>query len=281
MLQCIPWRPDAIDCPVISLDDPKPGRLAPPDGIAKVEFRYRPTGAGYRAQPPKIRATFMVASIYALLILSAWILVSGQNVASAHRTSRLVAIDISQNVPEPDAPAKPAIVPPVPETKIVALLSTKPPIEAAPPVAGSGTGNGCSVASEVGAAVLADNDAMAELAALPPEVRSDADAVMLWNGTWLDVDPEAKAQMASSPIPALKRVVTDAVLALPGECQEVLATGPQLIPIPEPGRTTMVVIGSGEWRWSDLIEPPADPDATGLTDQSASDWLASIGLSGN
>ncbi len=223
----------------------------------------------------------LVATTYALLILTAWLLMSGRYFPAARRNANLTAIDISHDVPKPDAPAKPAIVPPVPDSHMVALIPSKLMIAAAPPVTGSGDGNGCSVSSAISAALIADQDAMAELAALPPAVRSDADAVMLWNGTWLDVDPEVQALMASSPIPALKRVVMDAVLALPVECQEVMTTGPQLIPVPEPGRTTMVVIGSGAWRWANLVEPPADPDATGLTAQSIGDRPASLGLSGN
>ena len=227
----------------------------------------------------------IVAIIYALLILAAWTLMSGRNLSAARRISNLAAIDISRDVPEPDAPAKPAIVPPVPDSHMIALIPTKLLVEAAPPVAGSGTGQGCSVANAVSAALVADKDAMAELAALPGEVRSDADAVMLWNGAWLDTDPATQMQMASTPIPALRRAVSDAVLALPAECQEVEMAGPQLLPIPEPGRTTMVVIGSGVWRWSSLIDLPLDPSLdTKTTDpaaQSPGDWKASLGLSGN
>ncbi len=227
----------------------------------------------------------IVAIIYALLILAAWTLMSGRNLSAARRISNLAAIDISRDVPEPDAPAKPAIVPPVPDSHMIALIPTKLLVEAAPPVAGSGTGQGCSVANAVSAALVADKDAMAELAALPGDVRSDADAVMLWNGAWLDTDPATQMQMASTPIPALRRAVSDAVLALPAECQEVEMAGPQLLPIPEPGRTTMVVIGSGVWRWSSLIDLPLDPSldtkATVPAAQSPGDWKASLGLSGN
>ena len=227
----------------------------------------------------------IAAIIYALLILAAWTLMSGRNLSAARRISNLAAIDISRDVPEPDAPAKPAIVPPVPDSHMVALIPTKLLVEAAPPVAGSGTGQGCSVANAVSAALIADKDAMAELAALPGDVRSDADAVMLWNGAWLDTDPATQMQMASTPIPALRRAVSDAVLALPAECQEVEMAGPQLLPIPEPGRTTMVVIGSGVWRWSSLIDLPLDPSldtkATDPAAQSPGDWKASLGLSGN
>ena len=227
----------------------------------------------------------IAAIIYALLILAAWTLMSGRNLSAARRISNLAAIDISRDVPEPDAPAKPAIVPPVPDSHMVALIPTKLLVEAAPPVAGSGIGQGCSVANAVSAALIADKDAMAELAALPGDVRSDADAVMLWNGAWLDTDPATQMQMASTPIPALRRAVSDAVLALPAECQEVEMAGPQLLPIPEPGRTTMVVIGSGVWRWSSLIDLPIDPSldtkATDPAAQSPGDWKASLGLSGN
>lgn len=227
----------------------------------------------------------MAAIIAAHLILAAWVVMSGSHYAAARRSPALATFDVSKDVPEPDTPAKPAIVPAEPDMRLAALLPSELTVDAAPPAAGSGAGNGCSVASAVGAALLADKDAMAELAALPAEVRSDADAVMLWNGAWLDVAPQAQMQMAQTPIPALKRVVTDTVLALPAECQEVQTAGPQLIPIPEPGRTTMVVIGSGVWRWSNLLDPPMDPpmdpDADAPGNQSLVDWLASFKLSGN
>ena len=79
-------------------------------------------------------------------------------------------------------------------------------------------------------------------------------------------------------IPELKRVVTEAILALPVDCQGVETAGPQLIPIPEPGRTTMVVIGSGLWRWSDLIELPVVDPTDG---QPGDGWLDSAAPSGN
>ena len=219
----------------------------------------------------------MMAIIVAHLILGALILL-GNNSFPAPRLSTLTAIDISKDVPVPDAPAKPAVVPPVPDERMVALLPSVSVVDAAPPAAGSSTGNGCSVASTIGAALLADQDAMVELAALPAGVRSESDAVMLWNGEWIDAASETEMQMTQTPIPALKRVVTDAIIALPAECREVQTAGPQLIPIPEQGRTTMVVIGSGVWRWANLLEPPLPTDQANY---SVGDWFASLELSGN
>lgn len=242
-------------------------------------FLNPPRSAAIRAQ----RGALMVAIVAAHVGLALLILLGGSSFAAVRKPQSLKAIDFSVEVRKADAPAKKAIVRPVPNKKQLALSPKKVPVEAAaPPASGSGSGSGCSVASAVGTALIADEPAMAELAALPAEVRSDTDAVMLWNGSWLGVAPEAQqtqeqAQMQSqapapapaqtfsliptlTQIPELKRVVTDTILALPVECQGVETAGPQLIPIPEPGRTTMVVIGSGLWRWSDLIElPVADP----------------------
>lgn len=261
------------------------------DDSGPTGFLNPPITAAARAQ----RAALMAAIIAAHLVLALWILLGGSGYAAVRKPQSLTAIDISINVPKPDAPAKKAVVPPVPDKRKVALVPTKVTVEAAPPPAsGSGSGSGCSVATAVAAALIADIPAMEELAALPAEVRSDADAVMLWNGSWLDVTPEAQRQLALTPtqpqpltqpltqpptlIPELKRVVTDTVLALPIECQGVETAGPQLIPIPEPGRTTMVVIGSGVWRWSDLIELPVTDPADG---QTGDGWFGSFEPSGN
>ena len=244
------------------------------DGTSPPGFLNLPTSATARAR----RAALMAAIIAAHLLLAIWILLSGSSFAAARKPQSLTAIDISMDAPKPDAPARKAVVPPVPVKRKVALLPTKLTVEMAPPASGSGSGSGCSVASAVGSALLSDEPAMAELAALPAEVRSDADAVMLWNGAWLDVATETQPQMTPTRIPELKRVVTAAVLALPIECQGVETAGPQLIPIPEPGRTTMVVIGSGLWRWSDLIEPPVAEPALG---QTVDGWLDSFKPSGN
>ena len=258
------------------------------DDCIPTGFLNPPITATARAR----RAMLIVAIIATHLALGLWILLGGSDFAAARKPQSLIAIDISSNVPKPDAPAKKAVVPPVPDKRKIALLPSKLTIEAAPPASGSGSGSGCSVATAVAAALIADLPAMAELAALPAEVRSEADAVMLWNGSWLDVTPEAQRQLTltqtptqlqvpgqtQTQIPELKRVVTDTVLALPAECQGVETAGPQLIPIPEPGRTTMVVIGSGVWRWSDLIELPAADQAD---DQTGDSWLGSLVPSGN
>ncbi len=227
------------------------------------------------------RAILLTSIVAAHVMLVGWILLSNRAPSARPGVETLAMVDLTSDDIEPDAPAKPVTVPPVPETRAAVLLAPASPLAAAPAAAGSGDGTGCSVANVIGAALQADDAAMAELAALPAGVRSDADAVMLWNGAWLDVAPETQSLMAENQIPALKNAVTLAVQALPPACTQVESVGPQLIPIPEPGRTTMVVIGSGVWRWAALIEPPIQDAVPQPVGQTASDWLASWGISGN
>ena len=195
------------------------------------------------------RAALMFSIVSAHVGLAVWILSTGSTSAEISKRLTIAAIDISSNVPKPEAPARPSAVPPKSAKRTIALFRTSASEQEAAP-AGTGNGEGCSVGSAIGAAISADPEAMDELAALPAGSRTEADAVMLWNGAWPGLEPEAPDQLQQQPVPALKRVVTDAVLSLPVDCREVQATGPQLIPIQEPGRTTMLVIGSGVWRWA-------------------------------
>lgn len=119
--------------------------------------------------------------------------------------------------------------------------------------AGDG-GGGCALTEQLRTAILADPAAMAELASLPAGIRSDADAVMLWNGQWFQPGPQPDPS-ATAPMRAL---IEKLVATASNECRNMTWTGPQFIPISEGQRYTMLVIGSGAWRWQDLIEPPAN-----------------------
>ena len=108
---------------------------------------------------------------------------------------------------------------------------------------------------------------MAELAALPPGVRSGADAVMLWNGKWFDQQIPVPAPTATGAVSinsSLRLAIEKMVIAAPAECRDEAMVGPVFVPIPEGDRTTLLAIGSGAWRWSDLLAlsalcPGGDP----------------------
>ena len=205
-----------------------------------------------------------IAAAHGLLLWLA-LLLSGINAPPRPRDDTLTAVDISQ-VEKPDAPARPAkqvVVPVLPQIVLPSPLTIAAPAQAS----GSGTGQGCSMATVIGKSISESPEAMAAVAALPQTVRSDTDAVMLWNGAWLDTGqapvlalvPGLPALLGQDPVGTLKTVILTAVAAAPPACQGVESLGPQLIPVTEPGRTTMLVIGSGAWRWSALLEPETSP----------------------
>ena len=154
-------------------------------------------------------------------------------------------------------------------TKILPIIVVPAPEAAAQPAAaaGAGAGEDCRTAEAIAKGISENPDAMAAVAALPKDVRSDSDAVMLWNGTWLDsgetsmlsVLPTSLLPTSLDPVAALKQVVLVTLAEVPAVCRDLDMTGPQFIPIAEPTRTTMLVIGSGLWRWSSLLEPVVDP----------------------
>ena len=170
----------------------------------------------------------------------------------------------------PTKPVKPVKLVKTPRiTKLLPIIVVPAPEAAAQPAAaaGAGAGEDCRTADAIARGISENPDAMAAVAALPKDVRSDSDAVMLWNGTWLDtgetsmlsVLPAALLPTSVDPVAALKQAVLVTLTEVPAVCRDLLMTGPQFIPIAEPDRTTMLVIGSGLWRWSSLLEPAVDP----------------------
>lgn len=223
-----------------------------------------------------------------LLILWLVLIMTGVTGRPLPREKHLTVIDLSE-VEKPDAPAKPAEHAQVSKIRPQLLRSTVLTIAAPPAAAGTGTGHGCGMAGVVAKGISENPDAMAAVAALPDDVRSETDAVMLWNGAWLDTGqtsvlsalPIGLVPPSADPVAALKQVILASLEQAPAECLEVETIGPQFIPISEPGRTTMLVIGSGAWRWSSLLEPEIDPLASPGADQSAADGRLAAGPTGN
>ncbi len=175
----------------------------------------------------------------------------------------VAAFDIAATPPTPDAPAAPASKAPVHSERFDMMLPSLSELTVAPPVGGTGTAQGCAMGAKVMAAIIADPLAMQALAELPLEARSEADAVMLWNGDWFGAAAPAPPSFfdifdpePNGPVEVLKAVVVKTVTESSPECQMATLTGPQLIPIPEQDRTTMLVIGSGVWAWASLLAPP-------------------------
>ena len=224
-----------------------------------------------------LRRSALLLAIAAAHLLILWLalLLTGFTGRPQPRSRTLAVFDVSQ-VDTPDTPAKPAKQVQVSKIRPQLLVPTRITIDAPPAAAGSGTGQGCGMAGVLAKGISENPEAMAAVAALPREVRSETDAVMLWNGTWLEPSqsealagvPLVSAMTGQDPVTVLKTKILATLAAAPAECREVESLGPQLIPISELGRTTMLVIGSGAWRWSSLLEPEVDPLAAPDADQS-------------
>lgn len=177
-------------------------------------------------------------------------------IAIASLSEEGVEVELSRPAQQKSTAARAPLPPP--------LIAMPSPIPAASDAvatndAAASGGGGCQLAGNVAAAILADPSAMAELAALPPGVRSDADAVMIWNGGWSGQGP-ATGPSVAAPIgeraTGLRSLIEQTVAAASAQCRAVALTGPVFVPIAEVGRTTMLAIGSGVWRWDDLLLAP-------------------------
>lgn len=262
--------------------------VAAPARLAEPSDRFG--WAGKRDARFYVRRSALLLAIIAAHLLILWLalLLTAFTGRPPLRAKTLAVFDVSE-VKTPDAPAKPAEQVRVSNVKPQLLVPTMLTINAPPAAAGSGTGQGCGMAGLLAKGISESPEAMAAVAALPRDVRSEADAVMLWNGTWLDTGPSSvlagvpvvSPLTGQDPVMALKTVILTTLAAAPAECREVESLGPQLIPVAEPGRTTMLVIGSGAWRWSSLIEPEVNPLASPGPDQAAATERFAAAPTGN
>ena len=110
---------------------------------------------------------------------------------------------------------------------------------------------GCAALPLIANALVADPAALAAVRGAPPETRSIADAVVLWNAGWA-----AAASTPDMPLAPARSVVEQSLLALPDNCLDEPVAGPRLVPVADGDRTMFVVIGSGNWTWRQLLDDP-------------------------
>ena len=207
------------------------------------------------------RRTLFALIAAAHLLMFAW-LITRPPIEQARRQDIGTLINIGPvpgetPAPEPSKPVetKPEVTDPL----VPPLLDLPSPVPAAadapaaPAVGAAGGGGGCELAVQAGAAIEQDPAAMAELTALPAGMRTEADAVLLWNQKWLDLPAPTQFPVSGQISGALRRTIIKVIVAAPAGCQNAPAIGPAFIPVRETNRTTMLVIGTGAWQWSDLV----------------------------
>ncbi len=160
-----------------------------------------------------------------------------------------------QPKPVKPTPSQPIVVPPpevVLPTDSMLLVATLDQTESA---ANGGT---CDLTAPVQAALQSSEAVRASLPLIPPDKRSVANAVMIWKFSWLVEDQ----QFDATAIAAIRDVVAETVADATPECRLQPQTGPRLLLLPGVGDTVVLAVGSGEWRWQDLLDT-AHPDLTG------------------
>lgn len=153
-------------------------------------------------------------------------------------------------VPAPVA-APPTPVAPTPTPIVIAAEVPEPMFELAAevaaviPVTGA---DGCGLTDAVAAALQADPAVGDAVRRIPHGARSVANAVLVWNGDW--VDPASVGGPAV--LDTIRIAVQASVAAAPKACRTAAVIGPRLVLIADRSRPMVLALGSGVWAWGQL-----------------------------
>lgn len=125
-------------------------------------------------------------------------------------------------------------------------VAVAPSALAAPAQAGAN----CDLGGAVQSSLRASPAVTAALQRIPRAARSVADAVMLWDGHWIDPGTVG----GSAALDPIRAAVTDAVRAAPASCRDASVTGPRLLLIASASGNQVLAFGSGQWAWSQLLD---------------------------
>lgn len=126
--------------------------------------------------------------------------------------------------------------------------------DAAPAILASAPSSGeCAVGDDVQAVLRASAEVHVALDRMPRAARSVADAVLLWNGRWID----ASAVGGHAAIDPIRTAVAAVVHAAPPLCRVEKVTGPRFMVLPSPLGDRVVTFGSGQWTWAEVAADTA------------------------
>jgi hypothetical protein len=127
------------------------------------------------------------------------------------------------------------------------------------PDATAASASGCVTLDTITKALLADSPTVAAVLQAPPETRSIAEAIVVWNSGW----SEATAT-PGAPLELVRATVSQSLQSIDEACLDEPVAGPRLVPVPAGEGTMFLVFGSGSWTWRQLtLEPqPIFPTAT-------------------
>lgn len=123
-----------------------------------------------------------------------------------------------------------------------------PSFESASALSATGSGD-CVIADQIRASLLESPMTQVALAAIPPESRTVANAIMLWDGRWTSLPGRTSVDGPT----LLREIIVASIRAAPAGCQVAPNRGPRLIIVPDGAGSVVLAFGSGTWQWSELL----------------------------
>ena len=216
---------------------------------------------GGRSKPSRGQRVAVLTSVLALHLLLLGLFILGKGEATPTRAEPgFVQIGmLSASTPamsKPPPPAMPSKLTALPVPRFALTLADDFEMNAAA-VPGH-----CSTLEEVSAALLADPVALAAIRDAPPDTRSIADAMVMWNAGW-----SAASSPDDAPLGPVRAAIERTLVATDETCLDEPMAGPRFVPIPNGEGTIFVVLGSGQWSWRQLLLAQSpDEIVTQLTD---------------
>lgn len=115
-------------------------------------------------------------------------------------------------------------------------------------IAAAAEGQPCQLGAWLQVALQADPQVQAALSLIPRPARSVANAVMLWDGAWVDAP-----RGASAGVGAVRLALITGIRSAPATCQTQMIRGAELLTLTDGPETTVLAVGAGQWRWIDLL----------------------------
>jgi hypothetical protein len=78
-----------------------------------------------------------------------------------------------------------------------------------------------------------------------------ANAVMLWDGRWIDPDRIG----GPATIVSIQTVLAETLQSQSVACRMELISGPVFLPVENRTGTMVLAMGTGTWRWTDMLTP--------------------------
>ncbi len=202
----------------------------------------------------KRRVAFGV-SVAVHLVLIALLFVYNADLPSVRSERGMSMID---TLSDSDTKAQPAQEAEEPEVDVTpqpgeTLFPVELPMLAQVAASSGPEGEACAIAAAIQADLLVDEAARAEIAAIPFDARSVANAIVLWAGTPEHVRPV---------LPATDALILKRLQSVPAACIDLDQAGPDFIYAMVDNRTISIAVGSGQWRWRtyfDLLSTPMHP----------------------